>query len=339
MRKPSTQGALLTISYHRRDLTLPTCRDRGRQAARIEIQLSAIGMHLDRTSPRRTSQLDPSSPDVHLTILRRRVPHLFNSHTSPRSPKRSLMVEQSPSQSWRRTSNDVHRMLEILCKSLRKDAARRTFTPRSGQAAPHPLRVLFFELCALSHSLLHANPASTVWLKQWSDLLETVAQFYSEVLGGDPRALAESNSHQNNCVRFSQDIQEWIEKVIPHHVNLFRAVYRRPEYVKRREVLRRLLVNLEDFSSLFPDVDNTRRDQLQALMTQIVTGLLGPVDDDEVTLVQDLDPVDFKQLVTGVSGRSFDLFFRNFDWSCFDTDLGQSIFFALSTISIGFDSL
>ncbi|KAI9066687.1 hypothetical protein FKP32DRAFT_1673693 [Trametes sanguinea] len=278
---------------------------------------------------------DSTSPNIHLAVLKRRVPHLFSSRPRRRhrSSKLKVMAERSVNTSLNRTL-DPASIVPVIAKSLQKAHGRRTQPKRPGagnnQVDEPRLRVELYEIGLLSRQLLDAPDPNEAWMRRWEDVLEKVAEAFADVTGatGQPESSGTSGSQDDNCVKFREDVDNWIKEELPLLLEVIRDVLGRPEEAALVGSLPTIRRNLEKMSSIFPDVGNVRRQQLDALMKSIVAELERmhvPSQDRSMSIDGTVREDGLRLFGRGVFAFPFRDFEDSADWDTFVSDTTMDV--------------
>ncbi|KAI8995271.1 hypothetical protein BD414DRAFT_236070 [Trametes punicea] len=277
---------------------------------------------MDPISTPTSPQFDISSPNIHLFILKRRVPHLFSFRRRHRSPRRRAMSNLSINMSTDRTvDNSV--TLKLIARDLAQGIARRRYHQVPGQPAASQLQVQFYELGILSRHLLHSDSPDEAWTKRWEDILDKVARAYATVLGEDPKPGSTSTSQEDICMKYNSDIERWIKEDIPRHVAIIQDVLGEPDKAALVASLGTIRRNLTQLSSIFPNTSEARINQLESLMSNVMAGLQRVRSDSQERSAffdDAVDPDQLKQLGEQCYWLEFRDFQDLFDADSFDSD-------------------
>ncbi|KAH9886304.1 hypothetical protein C8Q73DRAFT_716295 [Cubamyces lactineus] len=211
---------------------------------------------------------DHPSPNIHLTVLKLRVPHLFSSRRRPSRPRNLAIMPQSAS-----TNN---RTVEL---SIIMDFVGQNLDGRQGNPnAPHSRRPLMlrqldcYQVGILTHHLLATKRNDADVERRWQELLQKIEAAFK---AANPSHVSHVDAAGANPY---DSLDRWIEEAVPRHVQLIRDAYapgskEAQELVNLIESLENTRKNLKSLARSMPTDQQGRLKQLDNLMARIMMGL------------------------------------------------------------------
>ncbi|KAH9902557.1 hypothetical protein C8Q73DRAFT_9973 [Cubamyces lactineus] len=201
---------------------------------------------------------DCPSPNIHLTVLRLRVPHVFGSRRRPSSTRkpRIMSTVDKPSNRPANLSAALHIIVQDLSeKPSREDSDVRQSRSRFAK------KLECYEFAILSRHLLTVSRSDQEFQQRWEGLLDKVEAAFAAV--NPEHASSAEETHRER----RPSIDQWIKDIVPRHLELIRAVYGR-ETKKYEQLmglvgsLRQIQKNLLLLSDTVPTRQKDRRRQL-----------------------------------------------------------------------------
>ncbi|KAJ8490072.1 hypothetical protein ONZ51_g2545 [Trametes cubensis] len=231
------------------------------------------------------------SPNIHLTVLKLRVPHLFSSRRRPSRP-RNLAIMPKPISTVDRSSNrtvDISTAMEIVMHNLHGADPDATHSQRRTAS-----KMDWYQLGIMSRHLLTTTRSDEEFQRRWEDLLQKIEAAFKAV---NPLHVSHADGAD---VMPHPDLDQWIKNTVPKHIQIVRAAYgpgteehkRLEDLVKSLKYMRK---NMQSLSATVPANENRRREQLDNLMARVLEGLerqqmelRGGIQEAQLLLLADL---------------------------------------------------